>query len=452
MSLLERVFIRLWNRTSTPDPPNALHLGHLVLDGEATRKMISLPHKRRPEHIAILGKTGAGKSTLLRFFCNQDIRGNHGFIFFDLHGDATDRLLALIEDEERRRGADLSQKVVVIDPADREFAVGLNVLSGGDNQQGYVRIAEIAQLLRDRWHLDTLGVRTEELLRNALLVLRENDLTLLELAPLLTSPTFRLLCVGRAKSTDARSYFQSRFEPLSEPMKGIFREAVLNKITAFSADPHFRHILGQRNSFDLSRAVDSGYWIIINLDKGRLGDGAATLGSLLLSRIKHTLFARSSRRLLTLYCDELQNLVGLDGGIQSLFAEARKLGVSVVSANQYLEQYPSPMRSAVLSVGTQIYFQLGGRDAGTIATVLGGGRMLKRTLRDLPQQEFVLKTSTDSVRQVRVPNLSPPVGFGEELYRRSIRRYGRPRSEIEEEIEKRHSLGAFSERALDAWD
>jgi hypothetical protein len=134
-----------------------------------------------------------------------------------------------------------------------------------------VQLAEIGQLLRDRWHLDSLGVRTEELLRCALLVLKDCGLTLLELSILLTDPFFRLSCLRKVRNPEARLYFTSRFEPLSDAMKGIYREAVLNKLTAFTADPHFRHVLGQvRSTFDLHAAVDDGRWIIVNLDKGRL--------------------------------------------------------------------------------------------------------------------------------------------------------------------------------------
>ncbi len=220
-----------------------LRVGVRMIDGEIRRSMVSIPHKRRAEHVAVLGRTGSGKSTLLRSFCAQDIAFSRGFVFFDLHGDATPMLLSHIADEERKRGLDLSGRVIVIDPADRSLSVGLNVLSGGDEQAGYVQIAEIAQLLRDRWALDTLGVRTEELLRNSLLVLRDNGLTLLELSLLLTSTAFRYACMRKTRNPEARVYFESRFEPLSDAMKGIFREAVLNKLTAFTADPHFRHLL-----------------------------------------------------------------------------------------------------------------------------------------------------------------------------------------------------------------
>lgn len=442
-----RLLARIGGRVREPFD---LRIGRRVIDGETRRASVSLPHQRRPEHIAVLGRTGSGKSSLLRYFCAQDIGFSRGFVFFDLHGDATQMLLAHVAEEEQKRGADLSHRLVVIDPADRERSVGLNVLSGGDAQSGYVQIAEIAQLLRDRWKLDTLGVRTEELLRNALLVLRENELTLLELSLLLTSTAFRIRCIGRTRNPEARVYFESRFEPLSDAMKGIYREAVLNKLTAFTADPHFRHLLGQtRSTFDLLHAVDNGFWIVVNLDKGRLGDQAATLGSLLLSKIKHTLFGRRTRRLLTLYCDELQNLVAIGGGIESLFAEARKLGVSVVSANQYLDQYPSSMRSAVLAIGTQIFFQLSSTDAFRVAGALGGGRYLREHLANLPKRELIFKTGSEPYAHVRVLDVPVPNAPAAAVIARSNARWTRPRQSVEEEIQTRQQI---SSGGFDAWE
>ncbi len=209
-------------------------------------------------------------------------------------------------------------------------------------------------------------------------------------------------------------------------------------------------VLGQSQStFNLLHAIDSGFWIIVNLDKGRLGDQAATLGSLLLSKIKHTLFGRRSRRLLTLYCDELQNLVALAGGMESLFAEARKLSVSVVSANQYLDQYPHSMRSAVLAVGTQIFFQLSSADANRIAAALGGGNNLREQLGNLPKRELILKSGSERHSHVRVPDLPLPSIDPGSLLSRSNARFARRRGSVEEEIARRQKI---PERSLDAWE
>ena len=85
-------------------------------------------------------------------------------------------LLRLVAAEERRRRVDLSERLIVIEPADPEFSIGLNVLEAQDGQQNYVQLAEFAQILKARWNLDSFGARTEELLRNSLHVLADNGL------------------------------------------------------------------------------------------------------------------------------------------------------------------------------------------------------------------------------------------------------------------------------------
>src|SRR5207249_2123220 len=114
------------------------------------------------------------------------------------------------------------------------------------------------------------------------------------------------------------------------------------------------------------------------------------------------LFARRSRRLVTLYADELQNLVALDSSLETVLAEARKYGVGVVAANQYLEQYPPGMRAAVMAVGTHITFQLSSVDAERFATAADGGKSLQALLKNLPRRHMVVKSGSDRWRHVVV--------------------------------------------------
>jgi hypothetical protein len=326
------------------------------------------------------------------------------------------------------------------------------VLEAEDEHQRFVQLAEITQILRDRWKLEAFGPRTEELLRNTLQVLQESHLTLVELGPLLTNASFRTACLRFVSSPEARSYFQTRYGRLSQPAQVMYREAVLNKVTVFTGDPHFRHLLGQTPStVSLKDVAEGRYWVIFNLDKGRLGEQAATLGSLLLTRLESVLFARNSRTLLTLYCDELQNLVALDGGLDTLLAESRKLGVSVTSANQYLDQYPKPMQAAVLSVGTLIFFQLSAFDAERIAFALGGGRTLSEDFQSLPPRQMLVRLGGDRLRQAEVPNLPKPSVDLTGLAERSRLLWARRRSEIEQEIEMR-SRGGEVTQDLDDWE
>jgi len=457
--MIERLLTSTWNRFVAPRNPNQepgsrLDLGFRVIDTEVHRSRAYLLDSKRCEHVAILGKTGQGKSFFLRHLSGQDVRDNRGFVFFDLHGDTMPFLLRLVAAEERRRGVDLSDRLIVIEPADAEFSIGLNVLEAQEDQQNYVQLAEFAQILKARWNLDSFGARTEELLRNGLHVLADNGLTLLELSPFLTSAAFRAGCLNRVQNTEVLSYFQTRFDTRSEAMQGVYRDAILNKISGFTTDQRFRHILGQqRSTFSLLNAMDRGQWVILNLDKGRLGEQASTLGSLLLTKLKNALFARRRRQLFTLYCDEIQNLVAYDAGLDTLLSEARKFGISVVSANQFLEQYPPQMRAAIMAVGTHVFFQLSSTDADKIASALDGGKRLAEILKNLPKRRMVVKSGSHRPQEVLVPNVAESDADYADLYNRCRARWARRRTEIEAEIRQRHqTANRRSEEVLNDWE
>ena len=440
------------NRDRVTD--SRLDLGWQIVDGEVRRTRAYLLDSNRCEHVAILGKTGQGKSFFLRHLSGQDVRRRSGFVFFDLHGDTTPFLLRLVAEQERQNGGDLSERLIVIEPGDPEFSIGLNVLEAQQAEHSYVQLAEFAQILRARWNLDSFGARTEELLRNGLHVLADNGLTLLELAPLLTSAAFRATCLRRVQNTEVLSYFQSRFDTRSEAMQSVYRDAILNKISGFTTDQRFRHILGQqRSTFSLLDAMDRGRWVILNLDKGRLGEQASTLGSLLLTKLKNALFARRRRQLFTLYCDEIQNLVAYDAGLDTLLSEARKFGISVVSANQFLEQYPPQMRAAIMAVGSHVFFQLSSIDADKIAGALDGGKRLAEVLKNLPKRHMVVKSGAHRHQEVLVPNVADPGADATDLYNRCRARWARRRTDIEAEIQQRHRLAnRRTEEVLNDWD
>lgn len=416
-----------------------MDLGFRVVDGEVTRRHVGLSNTRRAMHVAVLGKTGSGKSSFLRYLSQQDIEADRGFVYFDLHGDATPFLLRTINARERQLRRHLSDKLILIEPADPLVSVGLNPLE--QESPDFVRIAEFAEVLKQRWSLDHFGARTDELLRNALYVLSANGLTLVELAPLLTQAGFRATALTRVPNAEVRQYFELRYDQASEAMRATMREPILNKTSAFTADPHFRHIVGQAHStFSIREAMDEGHWVIVNLEKGRLGEQALTLGSLILTALKNALFARQKRSLYTLYCDEIQNLVAYGNGIETVLSEARKFGVAVVSANQFLDQYPAEMRAAILAVGTHAFFQLSSADAAQVAQALDGGKPLAERLKNLYQRRSIVKAGPERPVEIEVPTVEEPKVDYTDLLNRSRYARGRVRAHIERDIRERQSL------------
>ena len=453
---LERLIARAWNGRRRRQPvrsDRSLDLGAICSESGANAGRLTIAQDRRAEHIAILGKTGSGKSFLIRYLARQDIAAGRGLCCFDLHGDLTPYLLGSIAEREQATGADLSEKTVVIEPSDPEYSVGLNPLEDQPGGNRFVQIAEFSQLLKQRWQLDTFGARTDELLRNALFVLAENGLTLLEAAPLLGNAAFRASCLRNLTNAEVRQYFDLRYDQASEAMRAVMREPILNKISTFTADPRFRSIIGQQHStFSIVEAMDRGQWVILNLHKGLLGEQAATLGSLLLTKIKNALFARANRRLFTIYADEMQNLVSY-GSLETMLSEARKFGVGVVSANQFLDQYPPDMRAAIMAVGTHVLFQLSTHDGQHVAAALDGGKSLGEILKNLPRRHMVVKTGSERWHEAVVPTVADPKANWMDLYARCRERWARKRTEIEAEIARRQAAATqTSKDVLNDWD
>jgi Helicase HerA, central domain len=454
---METIIANLWNRLARLFKrrlTGGLVLGKIVTDSRATKLKCFLPQLKRAEHLVILGKTGQGKSFLILSLCLQDIRSGRGFVIFDPHGSLIPLILQAVAFEEKRTGKDLSSRVVVIEPANQLWSVGFNPLDGSKGQHSFVSIIGLTAIIKERWGLSHFGPQTEEILRNSLHVLADNDLTIIELSSLLSNSAFRHKCLKRVTNPEVKDYFENRFEPMSEAMKATVRNPILNKTSEFASDPHFRHILGQQHStFSVLGAMDSGQMVLVDLNKGLLGKHSATLGSLLMAQTSSAIFARRSRSIYSLYLDEIQNLLTADSDLDVLLAEARKFGVSIVSANQYLDQFPKNMRAAVQAVGTHIAFQLSNDDAAVVSAMLDGGKPLAELLKNLPKRNLVVKSGHYPWKQVEVPDVKLEKADIHHLLKRSRNHYARLRTEVEAEIQSRRPKQKQTvEEALDAWE
>jgi Helicase HerA, central domain len=453
----EKLVARLWNLTATRRRKlplaTGLMMGLRVVDEVVTHSKVTIPHSRRATHTVIVGRTGTGKSSLILSFCRQDIEAGRGLFIFDIHGELTPAVLSLIAAQERRLNADLSDKVIVIDPADTAYSVGLNPLEGGGGEASFVRVSQFAEVLAQRWGLHAFGARTNELLRNSLLALAESGVTLLELSLLLTDASFRAACLKRVTNEDVRQYFDARYGATSEAMQAVMREPILNKTSAFTADPHFRFIIGQHSTLAIPRAMDQGKWVIARIPKGKLGPEATTLGTLLLTMIKHAVFERENRELFTVYVDEMQNFIGSGTDLETMLAENRKAAVALCTSQQYLEQVSPEVRAALLAIGTLACFQLSAPDAQFVATALDGGKPLCERLKNLPSRHLIVKSGRDPLLEAAVPELRIPNTPWRDLYERSRRRWARPRKDIEAEVSARQAkVGRMTREVLNEWE
>lgn len=428
-ALTSSILNRMLN-SNRSEPVTGVLLGRTV---EPPWRNVVWPDRYRCQHAVILGKTGSGKTYLLESIGWRLARRGEGLAFVDFHGDSSLSLIARL-----RQLPNAERRLVILDPAHPTRSAGINVLEAEPNEADRFRkVSELSSILRQRWGVDFFGARTEELLRNSLFTLSAGDCTLADLPRFLADSRLRMQLVDRLDHPDVASYWRERYEPLSEAMKGVFREPLLNKVTAFLAEPGTRHLLGQPEStIDIASAMRNAQWIVLRLPKGRLREHAHTLGNLLFAQLQFAALARESlapsqRHTFTLLCDEAQNLAEND--LQTLLTEGRKFGISVVTANQFWEQLPKELRGALLSARSHISFRISSADAHVIAPELSLSHrsQLPAQLTELDRGEAIGRVEDRRLTRFRVPALPQVQPTEIDELEMLIRPYTRARTEIE---------------------
>jgi len=221
---------------------------------------------------------------------------------------------------------------------------------------------------------DAWGVRMEHFLRYALLLLLDQpSATIADIPRLFTEPDYRKAAIANALHPQVQRFWTLEFPSYPVRMRMEAVAPVMNKIGAFLADPFLHRILATpENTFNLRDVMDRGQVLLVNLAKGRIGEGpAAAFGALLMASIGIAGLSRSElpheqRRPFHVYGDEFQTFTTL--AIANMLAELRKYAVGMILANQYLDQIEEEVRSAIMgNVGTLIVFRVGAEDARTLA-------------------------------------------------------------------------------------
>ena len=320
----------------------------------------------RRSHIAIVGKTGTGKSALLQNIACQDILAGRGGALLDPHGD-------LIRAVWKCLPASRRQNVVIFDAADLSLRYRFNPFADIAPDRRALAAAGLVEVFKKIWS-DDWGPRLEHLLRNVIFTLLERpDSSFSDIPRLIGDRTFRAARVADIVDPVVREFWTNEFEKYSPAFRSVVVAPLQNKIGALLTDPTLRRIFtepGER--IDLRRIMDDGTFLLVSLDKGRIGEGpAVTLGSFLVSHMALSAVARSdtpesARRDFGIVLDESQTFTTLS--VATMMAELRKYRVGMVLANQHLSQLDPEIRDAVFgNAGTVVSFRVGGADGAFLA-------------------------------------------------------------------------------------
>lgn len=329
---------------------------------EEKRYVFGIKRVDRRRHLYIIGKSGVGKSKLQELMVRQDVAQGHGVCVIDPHGEFIDDILDFIPKER-------IEDVCIIDPSDIEFPASFNPLANVDPTFKHQLTQGLIEVLEKQFGSNWTP-RLEHVFRFTTLALLDYPYaTMRGMISMLTDRNYRQKVVEYIEDDMVKRFWAIEFADWSEKFDTDAIIPLVNKLGQFLSDPMLRNIFGQKeNKIDIEKMMNEKKILMINLSKGKIGEeNSSFFGAMFLTKIKQAGMARakiehSKRYDFYLYVDEFQNVV--TDTFENILSEARKYGLNLTVAHQYVGQLLPKVQQAVLgNVGSIISFRLGGDDA-----------------------------------------------------------------------------------------
>lgn len=440
----------VWASSKTAEPPAKLPVitGNNAIDENISafgltnfrgiNHQFGMLRYDRSRHVYIIGQTGAGKTGTLELLALSDIYHSEGYAIIDPHGDFATNNMRFIP------GSRLDD-VVFFNPADTAFPLGFNPLEVTNPSQKTNISSEVIGVLK-RMFGESWGPRLEYILRYTILALLDRpSTTMLDITRMLTDKKFREDTLTYCQDTVVMQFWKVEFAAWNDKFVAEAISPVLNKVGAFTANPIIRNIIGQpKSTFNIREIMDDGKILIVNLSKGLIGeDNAAILGSFLVTKIQLAAMSRSDipniedRRPFYLYVDEFQNFA--TDSFATILSEARKYGLNLTVANQYISQMNDTVRDAVFgNVGTMVSFRVSADDAPILSKQFEP-QFEPNDLLQMHNRNFVINMVINGEKapafSARTLNLPPPQEDNTgRIIENTRRKYSRNRADIEAAI------------------
>jgi hypothetical protein len=402
--------------------------------------MFGLPRVDRGRHLYIIGQTGVGKSGMLELLTISDIYSPYGFAVIDPHGDYAQHIL-------QRIPAERAGEVIYFNPADTDFPIAFNPMEVYDQKLRTHTCSELIGVLKRMF--ESWGPRLEYILRYSILALLDYpNATMLDITRILTEKKFREEVLRYVVDPVVRNFWTIEFASWNDKFAAEAVAPVLNKVGAFTANPLVRNIIGQpKSSFNIREIIDQHKILIVNLSRGLVGeDNASLLGALLVTKIQLAAMSRADvpaheRTPFYLYVDEFQNFA--TDSFATILSEARKYGLNLTVANQYIAQMSMEVKDAVFgNVGSIVAFRMGADDASSMQRYFEP-KFTEFDLVHMHNRHFVVSMTIEGEKVQAFSAISlnlPPytTDYTEEIIARSRNTYASNKASVESYVSERY--------------
>lgn len=323
-----------------------------------------VPESMRFEHCHVIGGTGHGKTQLLQRMIHADLVAAQGdgrsVVVIDSQGDLIQKLVRL-ELFAPDAPDSLSERLIIIDPADVEYPPALNLFDAHAGRLEEYGAADRERALNGLIELyETFfgALLGAELTQKQGVIFRYLARLMLAIPGATIHTLMQLMEDGKpfkehmeVLDGSARYFFETEF---FHPSFGATKKQILKRLWGVLSTPAFERMFAQReNKLDLFEATNGGKIILINTAKDLLKtDGSALFGRFFIAMLAQAALERSVipewRRTPTfLYVDEAQEY--FDDTIETILSQARKYRVGITAAHQTLDQLSPRLRAAFLA-------------------------------------------------------------------------------------------------------
>lgn len=325
--------------------------------GKVESKTVALSRKDRRYHSYVTGRTGMGKSTFLHNLIDEDIQAGCGVAVIDPHG-------ALIKDIFKAgippaREAD----VVLLECGNTEYPVPLNPLRTPEGISQETVFTTVMWILQSIYAKQWSSTRMETTFRNILqVILTDPQATPLDIQEVIINPNYRRKKVAERTpdlSRAARNWW-NLFDEASGSEQRSQTQSVLSRLTAFLGTAHIERMTCHPHAIDFRALIRDKKIVLIDLSGDAIGTEVDSLGAIFLAQFYLSSLSLgdvpgSSEPRFFLYVDEVQRFI--TSSLPDMFSEARKFGLSLTLANQYINQLDAETSEGILkNVGTKISF------------------------------------------------------------------------------------------------
>jgi hypothetical protein len=419
-------------------------MGFNSYGGEESPLGMTLP--QRQKHAYIIGKTGTGKTTMLKNAIYQDMMNGKGLAVFDPHGDMFRELLEIIP---KHRHKDM----VIFDPSDRDYPVGLNILDPGiqfdneDDKHEWITstVLSVFAKITDE---SLWGPRMEHILRNTTLTaLQTPKPSLYTLQRLLTDKKYQREVAKTLKDPVLKQFWDKEFKLLGSMQMSSATAPLTHRLGHFITSKMSRHILLQaKSTIRMADIMNEGKILLVNLSKGDIGeDQSQFFGTILTSCIwmaayQRTKIPEKKRRDFFVYVDEFQNFA--TPRFSEITSEGRKFHVSLTVSHQNIAQIEDKSIVEIVAgnAGTLICLQVSPKDEAFILPYMKP-EVEKGDIVNLAPYHFYMKVTNDKSEEAFSGETVPLAVEGSDKTKDSVlassrKQYATPKKTVEKYLEK----------------